>query len=434
MTPDWTNAADSNTLASLVTRDRVSAGVTKDGRSTARKAMRPGVEGVDMQLWEVAPRDWDARVVSPTVSRGFALAATASGYEVLYAADRAARALVLVKTLPLPLLRSWTARAKVFVSRADTPFVSALVSALTARGIVSVTIEDTIGGLSRPLLEHAGVTTRLVHRLVHPPAQSDRELYQRLTRHRRTALRRARHDGIVVTEIRNKPDVLQYCRFAAHDLHPGAGGDADEEPLPAAFFAAVLGAMVPREQAVFFLARRGERPISGALFLTSPGRMTLFHAASRPEPELAVSAWDPDFADWPGPTAVIWHALRTARERGIPRVDLGIVAPLAEPDDPRFPVDRFKQSFGGTLEAEHRGEATLSRLKHALHRRFQRLPAWMRVAEDVYASPRDVRRPWPREGGSRAEPPGGSARPPRAIMGHGEQPRATAESEARRAR
>ena len=171
--------------------------------------------------------------------------------------------------------------------------------------------------------------------------------------------------------------------MAGHTDGSGAG-------MPAASFAAIFGTMVPRGQAVVFLARRGDQPLAGAIFLTSPDRMTFFHAVSTSDSERAVSVWDPDLVELPGSTAVLWHAMKAARARGVPRLDLGTVSAVEDRRHPHFSIDHFRRSFGGTLEPLHHGEVTLSRLKHAFQERLMLRSAWKR-AHDIVVLPFDPR-------------------------------------------
>jgi hypothetical protein len=298
-------------------------------------------------------------------------------------------------------MRSWTKRAQVYVSRGGAAFVRELVPALAARGIAHARVEDMVDGLSYQTLEQAGMTPVASYRLVHSLAETDRQLFRRLTARRRMALRRGRHEGIVVSEIHSMAELQQYSALAARTERPGGPYDAGGV-MPAPFISAIFGALAPSQHAVFLLARRGDRPLAGALFLTSVHRMTLFHTVTASEPELAVSGWDPDLADFQGPTAVTWHAMRVARARGIPRFDLSVVTPIARRNDPHLLVDHFKRSFGGFLEAVYHGEVTLSRLKQAFQKRIMGLPAW-RGSDNVYVTPFDARRSTPAATGSETE-------------------------------
>jgi Acetyltransferase (GNAT) domain len=264
------------------------------------------------------------------------------------------------------------------------------VPALTARGIAHARIEDTIDGLPAEALTHAGITPIRSYRIAHSVTEPERERFRRLTRRRRMALRRGRHEGITVGEIRSTAELQQYCALASGPERPGGPYDAGGV-VPPLFIRAIFGALAPSRQAVCLLARRHDQPVAGAIFLTSADRMTLFHTVTVSEPELAVSAWDPDLADFQGPTAVTWHAMRVAHARGIPRVDLGVVMPIERRNDPHFLVDHFKRSFGGYLEPMYHGEVTLSRFKHA----FQELLPARHDSDDLYVAPLDARRSVP---------------------------------------
>ena len=337
----------------------------------ARRAVPPRVEGPAIRLSDAPPRDWNARITSPTLSQGFAAAAAVSGYHALYVDGGTATALVLVRILPGSLGRACSARAKAYVSRGDATFVSALVHALAARGIAHVWVGDTVEGVPRHTLEQAGILPVMSHRLAHAPALSDRELFERLAPRRRAALRRAELDGIVVSEVRTEAEIEQYCALAAEADSAGA-------VMPPKFFATMFRAMVPRREAVFFLARRGERAVAGAAFLVSRYRMSCFHS---------VATRDQDASDLAGPTAVIWHALRVARVRDLPCFDLGAVTLTSARDRTALGSYDFKSEFGGYLEPVCHGEVAPSRLNQLLN--VSRPSTWQRsrgeVAADVVA-------------------------------------------------
>jgi len=383
------------------------------------------VEGPTMRISDTPPRDWDARIASPTLSQGFAVAAAASGYRALYIDGGTSTALVLVRILPGSMGRACSARAKAYVSRGDAVFVSALARALAARGIAHVWVGDTVEGVPRRTLELAGITPIMSYRLAHASALSDRELFERLALRRRAALRRAELDGVVVSEIRSGTELEQYCALAADADSTGA-------VMPPKFFAAMFRDMVPRRQAVFFLARRGEQPLAGAIFLVSRYRMSCFHA---------VATRDQDLNALEGPTAVFWHALRVARVRDIPCFDLGAVTATSNRDRPVLSSYDFKREFGGYLEPVHHGEVAPSRLGQALLA-VSPQPTWQRTRGDVATSTLPV---GPTEIASGmdvqwAGPPSQCATRPdvlleawtvdEAIMGHGQRTRAAPEGEA----
>src|SRR5437763_762932 len=147
-----------------------------------------------LTLSETPPFDWDEHIAFPTLSRTFAEVSAALGHRPLYAARGDARALVLVRALPIPCLRSWTARAKAYVGGGGPAFVAELVQALAARGIAHLRLGDSVWGLSQAEIEAVGGRTIVSHLLEHPQAESTHELFERLAPRRRGALRRAQRE------------------------------------------------------------------------------------------------------------------------------------------------------------------------------------------------------------------------------------------------
>jgi Acetyltransferase (GNAT) domain len=286
-----------------------------------------------MQVSETPPADWDARVVSPFLSGGFALA---SGQQTLYVDGGAAMALVLFSVSRSWIVRSPT-RATMYVSGGTAPFVRGVLRELAENGIDEVCVGDANLGLPRLTLEQAGITPLTSQRLTLTTAGNDGEFLARMSFRRRTALQRAEAEGVVVSEIRTQAELAQYCALPES---PGTVGG-----LPSMALYAILRAMVPKGQAVFLLARHDERPIAGALYFVSRHRMSCFHEVSTRAPQLTYLQ---------GPTAVIWHAMRAARARTVPRLDLGAVTPTMSAGAPEtYP---FKREFGGVVEPVHHGE------------------------------------------------------------------------------
>ena len=299
-----------------------------------------------MDISETPPPDWDARIGSPALSAGFAVA---SGQRALYVGGGRSTPLVLLNGVSIPLIHSRAIRATVYVSDGDAAFVSHLLNELGALGVRRASVGDPVHGLSTHILQQAGIMPIASHRLTHARAVSDRELLERLTPRRRAALERAEREGVVVDEIHEEAELEQYCTLPPTDI--GAGYAV--MPFMASF--AIRRAMVPKGQAVFFLARRRDRPIAGALYLVSGSRMSCFHEVSTREPELL---------GLQGAMTVIWHALRAARRRELAFFDVA-VTPTKSPSHLGFHAYQFKREFGGRLETVHHGEVKLPRRKYA---------------------------------------------------------------------
>ena len=132
----------------------------------------------------------------------------------------------------------------------------------------------------------------------------------------RSQVRKAMRRGVVVSEITTEAELRDYFALARATAARIRGRDLIAA-LPDSFFVSVFRTMVPRGQAVFLIARAEERPLAGALFLKSAERLTYYHGVSTRDPELAPSQ---------GPSAIVWHAMRLARESGIGCFDHGAVS------------------------------------------------------------------------------------------------------------
>jgi lipid II:glycine glycyltransferase (peptidoglycan interpeptide bridge formation enzyme) len=258
------------------------------------------------------------------------------------------------------------------VSRGGAAFVRRLLWQLGREGIAHVRVGDGVLGVPPATITGARLTPIVTHLLEHAPADSDDALLARLDARRRAGVRRAEREGVVTDEIRTEAQLAQYCALATETERRARARDVGAV-MPRAYFATIFREMVPRRQAVMFLAQRDGEPLAGAIFLTSEDRMTYFHAASTRDP--AARAFQ-------GPTAVIWHALRFARKLGVPHFDLGAVTPTDDPAHPNHSVYHFKREFGGTVTAIRHGEIAVAPLKYAFQERVM-LPVWKR-AHGVY--------------------------------------------------
>lgn len=96
----------------------------------------------------------------------------------------------------------------------------------------------------------------------------------------------------------------------------------------------------PRNSEVFFfLARRHQDLLAGAIIAVSGKNALYLHGASSSANRNLMGAY-----------ALHWEAIRTARSRGCVRYDLGAVSPGMAPDHPFYGLYRFKTGFGGRIE------------------------------------------------------------------------------------
>jgi hypothetical protein len=322
-----------------------------------------------MYVSAAAPVAWDHRILAPVLSRGFADAMTTLGWSPVYAWDGSDAALVLIRRLPVPGLRGWTSRAHIYVNHGYPTFVRELHGWLDDERVGYATIGDAVWpspGHLRGALPRMRVTD--VQRIVHDVQRDDATLLAGMDAKARAQVRRAEGTGVVVSEILSEDDLESFLALGAHT----AARIRERNlafALPDAFFRVILRSLVPEGRATFLMAHAEDRPLAGALFVNSARAMTYYHG---------VSTRDPALTPRQGPSALVWRAMRLARERKIPYFDHGAVTVTDDPAHPHHSVYAFKRRFGGRTEAVATAELVLSRVKHAFHQRVL-MPAWKRL-------------------------------------------------------
>ena len=322
-----------------------------------------------MHVDAVPPAAWDHRILSPVLSRGFGDAMTTLGWSPFYAWDASDSALVLIRRLPVPGLRGWTARARVYVNHGFPTFVRELGRWLDDERVGYATVGDSVwpfpGHLQGTL---AGMETSTIRRIVHDVQRDDAELLAGMESKTRTQVRKAERTGVLVSEILHEDDLQPFLALGAETSARIRGRDL-VSALPDAFFRAILRSLVPDGRATFLIARAEGRPLAGALFVNSARSMTYYHG---------VSTRDPALSPRQGPSALVWRAMRLARDRKIPSFDHGAVTVTGDPAHPHYSVYDFKRRFGGRIESVLIGDVVLSRVKHAFQERVL-MPVWKRL-------------------------------------------------------
>jgi hypothetical protein len=320
-----------------------------------------------MNLVDTPPSLWDQRIEFPLQSVGYAQAATALGHRPLFAEDEHGIALVLIRRVPIPLLRGWTARAKVYAHARDAAFLLALVKELRRLGVSHVKLGDAMWGVTGAVAEDWRALRRVTyHVFVNDLRLPDEALLARV----RAPVRRDIRKGLAsvsVTEVRTPADLRDYLALAAQTGERMRGHDL-ASVYPTAYFEAILREMVPRRQAALFIARAGDTPLAGGLFMVSSDRFVYLHGCSTRNRALTPKQ---------GPSAMFWHAMRFARASGCTVFDMGAVTPTDDPTHPHYSVYEYKKGWGGQLEAVQSGELVVSASKYRFQE-FVLAPMWDR--------------------------------------------------------
>jgi hypothetical protein len=321
-----------------------------------------------MNVSPLAPAGWDARIVFPLQSVGFAEASRALGYRPLFAEAPGGQALVLVRRIPIPPFSAWTGRAKVYAHATDPAFLPALIATLREHGISHVRLGDSVWGPSGVMpAEWPGLRPAVFHVFVHDLTVGEDALLARTKRMIRRHLRKCAGQ-VTVAAVRSSADLRDYLALAAETGARMRFRDI-AAVYPPAYLEAVYREMVPRGQAVLFVARAGAAPLAAATFVMNGERFTQIHGCSTRNRALTPKQ---------GPTFLFWHAMRYARAQGCRSFDMGAVTPTPDPRHQHHSVYEYKKLWGGRLEQRRSAELIVCPWKYG----FQELalaPLWDRL-------------------------------------------------------
>jgi hypothetical protein len=321
-----------------------------------------------MILHTAAPPGWDRLVRSPLQSTGYAEAARALGHRPLFAEDLPGAALVLVRRVPVPLLGRCTVRAKVYVDDADPAFVAELVKRLRRLGVSHVRVGDSLFGWPSPRsAAWPGSRSLVYHLRVHDMTLDERAFIAGTERMIRRHIQKPTSE-VTVSEVQGPVDLREYVRLANETGTRMRSRDV-ASVYPAAYFEAIVREMVPRRQAILFMARAGTTPLAAATFVMTSEHMALIHGCSTRDRALTPRQ---------GPTFLYWHAMRHARARGCRTFDMGAVTLTDDPNHPHYSVSEYKRRWGGEIRAIHGAELIISPWKHCFQERVL-APMWDRL-------------------------------------------------------
>ena len=316
-----------------------------------------------------APVGWDRRIGSAWLSAGFAAASRAVGYRTYYVEDARDRAVVLLRSVPLPFLDGWTRRAKLYVDSRDPGFVRDLASLLGHMGVSHVRIGDQMHAWQGPWptpWPELRIERLHVCRLDRVKGHDD-DLRRALREPARKNIRKAERAGVTVSEATTEADVEEVFRLleATGERIRGRGGKA---VYPLAFFRAAWRHMAPTGSAVLLLARAGGALLAAQLYFVSAEGVMYYHGGSTRDRELTPKQ---------GSSAIFWRALRMARDLGVP-FDMGGIALSEDPVRSQAGVTEFKRQWVPEPTRVDVADVILSPMKVRFQERVL-LPLWERA-------------------------------------------------------
>lgn len=322
-----------------------------------------------MQFRDTPPPGWDQHIASPMLSEGFAEASRGLGYRPVFVDDHRDRALVLLRRIPLPVLDRLTERAKVYASAGEPTFLGELVEHLAARGVSHVRIGDERHGVPG-LPAGRRPAERVPHHvfLIETARRGAGDLLAAMSDPVPRNIRKAERAGVEIAEITTETEMDVFLALMAETVERMRSRHV-AAVYPDAFFRTVFRRMVPRKQAVFFLAQADGQPLAAQMYLVGGDRLIYYHGASTRNRDLTPKH---------GPTAIFWYAIRLAVKDGLRVLDMGAGTPTTDPSNVHFSVTDFKRRWGGQHVEVLSVDITLAPAKVLLQERLLK-PLWDRA-------------------------------------------------------
>lgn len=182
-----------------------------------------------------------------------------------------------------------------------------------------------LAGLARSI---GGVVTEMPTLLldIEPSAEA---MWKKMDTRGRNMVRKAEKAGVVVRRCEGTDEeIARYYRM----LEGTFAKSGRRPPHPAAFFGALVRALIPADRLLFLAAEAAGRVLAMALFVHDDEEMFFTSGTSLP-----------DVGEYAPNNLIQWYAIRGAAERGLRVYDLGGTGVAA--------IDRFKRSFGGRPHA-----------------------------------------------------------------------------------
>ncbi len=164
-----------------------------------------------------------------------------------------------------------------------------------------------------------------------PPRET---LWRNLEKRARWTVRKAWRSEVDVVEAKDWQDWKKF-----HDLYVKESSKATFPPYSLSLHKAIYDKLTQEAKAVLFVAKHQNKIISGMVYLLTRNEMVNYRGASEIE-----------YLRLGGTSAMHWHAISWAKDRGIRYYDLG--GALWEPleNHSLFGVHMFKRQWGGRLQ------------------------------------------------------------------------------------
>jgi len=181
----------------------------------------------------------------------------------------------------VPFLGKISSRTQIYTSAKDEKFLEKVLEKMKQDGVTYSRIGNTMFGLkNKPNFVLDGLNFIERFTFVLDLKKSKDELWNKLDKKSRNAVRKAEKEGIIVKKIEDEEELNEYYRLALLNEKRISKKRSSFMLNPKSFFEYVFKEMVSKKMATFFIAKDENRIIAGALFFHTGKKIIYYHGCS----------------------------------------------------------------------------------------------------------------------------------------------------------
>lgn len=298
----------------------------------------------------VPPSNWNNLISYAGQAIEYAEAMRDLGYKPHYYHDSNQTALIQIRGLDYPLINKFTRRAYIYPYTASKQYIEEIIERLKSIRVPLVRIGNNNWGVkNKEILDIEGSKIIDRYTFVIDLSQNEEDIWKNFNKKTRGAVRKAEKEGVTVREISDQ-NTLPLFYTPYYEVAIRVRAIQPYTIFPLSVFQSFLSHSRTSRYARFFVAEYNGKIIAGDMVICFGDTMLAYQGGMLRE-----------FSSKQGPTALIWHCIKLAKEEGFKIYDLGGCTPGLDESNPRYAVYAFKKRFSGELIKFYNAEITLNK-------------------------------------------------------------------------
>lgn len=304
---------------------------------------------MDKGFQNTPPRNWNEIVGYAGQSVEYANAMNGLGYKPYYYQKGNETALIQIRGGQFPIIRRLTSRAYLFPSTKSRVLIEELINKVGRMGIPFVKIGNNNWGIeNKELLDVCNSRPIRRHTFLVDLSQDEEEMWRKMHKKTRNAIRKAEKEGVTVREIADR-DLLPHFYRPYRVVSERVRKFHSYTIFPLSVFQRFFDSSRESGFARFFVADWNGQIIAGDMVICFGDSMLAYQGGMLRE-HSALQA----------PSALVWHCIRRGKAEGFRYYDMGGCTPGLDRSDSRYSVYAFKKRFAGELVQFYNAEVALN--------------------------------------------------------------------------